>query len=115
MFARLKDGEPIKWLQPAQKAPGLADSISPIHWARRGRPPTISVHAMADPEIPHSQAVRLHKGLRAAKVPNELVTLQSRGHLTPQHPRSEVTRAYERVFSFLSRFGVLTRESPVKH
>jgi len=115
MFARLKDGEPIKWLQPAQKAPGLAAAISPIHWARRGTPPTISVHAMADPEVPHTQAARLHKRLRAAKVPNELVTLQSGGHLTPQHPPSEVARAYQRVFSFLGRSGVLIRELPSKH
>ena len=115
MFARLKDGELIEWLQPAQRAPQLADAISPIQWARRGRPPTISVHAMSDPEVPHSQAARLHKGLRAAKVLNELVTLQSEGHLTPEHPPLEVARAYKRVFSFLVRSGVLTRELPITH
>lgn len=115
MFARLKDGEPIKWLQPAQNAPGLAEAISPIRWTRAGRPPTISVHAMADPEVPHTQAARLHKALRAAKVLNELVTLQSEGHLTPEHPPLEVVRAYKRVFSFLVRSGVLTRESSIEH
>ena len=106
MLARRADGEPIEWLQSAEKAPELADAISPISYARAGMPPTVSVHAIADPEIPHAQAAKLHARLRAGGVQNELVTLQSDGHLTPEHPPSELSRAYVRVFKFLRQSGV---------
>ncbi len=114
MLARLADGDPIKWLQPAEKASNLADVISPLSHVRSGAPPTISVHAIADPEVPHSQASKLHAQLESADILNELVTLQSEGHLTPQHPPSELARAYDRVFSFLCRSGVLTRGVRIK-
>lgn len=114
MSARLADGDPIKWLRPAEKTPALADAVSPISYARAGRPPTLSVHAIGDPEVPHSQAAKLHARLQTVDVPNELVTLQSNGHLTPQHPPSEVARAYARVFRFLCRSGVLTKRLPLQ-
>lgn len=107
ILARRAEGDPIEWLQSAEKAPKLAEAISPISYARSGVPPTISVHAISDPEIPHAQAAKLHARLRAGNVRNELVTLQSDGHLTPEHPQSELSRAYVRVFEFLRRSGVL--------
>jgi acetyl esterase/lipase len=108
MFQRLADGAPIDWLQTAAKAPSLADVISPIVHARKGVPPTISLHAAGDPEVPHSQAANLHQKLSSANVLNELVTLQRQGHLTPEHPPSEVARAYDRVFRFLGQSGVMS-------
>lgn len=107
MFQRLADHDPIKWLRPAEKTTALADAVSPISYVRPGVPTTISVHAIGDPEIPHAQAAKLHDQLRAADVSNELVTIQSGGHLTRQHPASEIARAYDRVFAFLSRSGLM--------
>lgn len=107
MFAREAAGEPIEWLQSAKRVPKLAEAISPISYAGSGVAPTISVHAIADPEIPHAQAAKLHAKLRIAGVRNELVTLQSDGHLTPEHPPRELDRGYARVFEFLRRSGVL--------
>lgn len=111
MFQRLADGAPIDWLQAAVKTPSLADAISPIAHARKGVPPTISLHAAGDPEVPHSQATKLHRTLSSVNVLNELVTLQSQGHFTSEHPPLEVARAYDLVFKFLSRSGVLTGKS----
>ena len=107
MLARRADGDPIEWLQSAEKFPKLADAISPISYVRSGVPPTISLHAISDPEIPHAQAAKLHARLRAGNVRNELVTLQSNGHLTPEHPALELSRAYDRIFEFLRGSGVL--------
>jgi acetyl esterase/lipase len=113
MLQRLADRDPIKWLRPAEKVPALATAVSPSSHVRSGLPPTISVHAISDPEIPHAQAAKLHDQLRTANVHNELVTIQSDGHLTRQHPASEVARAYDRVFAFLSRSGVLARRASI--
>lgn len=107
MFQRLSDRDPIKWLRPAENAPALADTVSPISYVLAGAPATVSVHAIGDPEIPHAQAAKLHEQLQAADISNELVTIQSDGHLTRQHPPSEIARAYDRVFAFLSRSGVM--------
>ncbi len=98
---RREDGEPISWLENSAQPVRMARQLSPVAHIRRGLPPTISVHAIADPEIPHAEAVKFHRSLARRSVRQELVTIRSSGHLTKDHPPDEVERAYQRVWQFL--------------
>lgn len=98
---RRADGDPIRWLEDAKEPLATARRLSPASHIRPGLPPTISLHAIADPEVPHAQAEDLHRALAKAGVRQELVTIQSSGHLTRDHPAAEVERAYQRIWRFL--------------
>lgn len=99
---RRDDGDSIPWLENTEDPLRMARQLSPAAHVRRCLPPTISVHAVADPEIPHAEAVRFHSSLSKRGVRQELVTIRSSGHLTKEHPPEEVARAYQRVWQFLA-------------
>jgi acetyl esterase/lipase len=99
----------IRWIGNPSRT-DLAKRVSPLTYIRRGVPPIITVHGDKDPVIPYEQAVRLHKALDDARVQNQLVTIRGGGHggysvfpWTWEQNRS----AYEAVFQFLAKVGVL--------
>ena len=98
---RREDGDPIAWLEDAKDPLAAARHLSPVRHVRPDLPATISLHAAADPEVPHSHATCLHRALARAGVRQELVTMQSSGHLTKDHPAAEVERAYRQIWRFL--------------
>ena len=106
---RRGDGDPIRWLEDAKDPLATAHRLSPVEHVRRDLPATISLHAVGDPEVPHSHARNLHRALAKVGVRQELVTIQSNGHLTKEHPAAEVERAYQRIWRFLEP---LTRNRP---
>ena len=94
----------VAWLGTQTKRKRMARRVSPLSYVRPGLPPIISVHADQDPTVPYSQAVRLHRALDKAGVPNQLVTVhgEKHGHYAPEDDLA----AYREIAAFLARYGL---------
>ncbi len=73
-------GYAIEWIGAQPNADELARQLSPLTYVRKGMPPVFTVHGDSDKLVPYEQAVRLHKALDAAGVPNQLMTIPGGGH-----------------------------------
>jgi len=73
-------GYAVVWLGNQANADEIAKRVSPINYVTSNTPPIITIHGDHDSLVPYSQAVRLHKALDAAKVPNQLVTVSGADH-----------------------------------
>lgn len=51
---------------PIQTVPDKVRAASPLSYVRRGAPPFLIMHGMADDAVPHSQSVRLYEALARA-------------------------------------------------
>lgn len=94
----------VTWLGNQKDRTKVARRVSPLTYVRPGLPPIISVHADKDPTVPYSQAVRLHRALDQAGVPNQLVTIhgEKHGHYAPE----DDLVAYREIWTFLAKHGV---------
>lgn len=106
---RIAQGDPVAWLAGAADPDGTARALSPLHLVRPGLPPTLLVHSDRDPRSPWRDAARLAEALAGARVPSELVTMRSDGHLTAEHPPAEVARGHALTQAFLIRHGILSQ------
>lgn len=95
----------LMWMGSQANAPAIAKRVSPLTYVRRGLPPVLSIHGDADPVVPYSQAVRLHKALAESGVRNELVTIHGAGH--GQFTAEQDEHAYERIRLFLKEQGLI--------
>jgi acetyl esterase/lipase len=95
----------VAWLGSQKNRNKMARRVSPLTYVRAGLPPIISVHADKDPTVPYSQAVRLHRALDKARVPNQLVTIhgEKHGHYAPE----DDVVAYREIQAFLAKRGVV--------
>ncbi|HUM07062.1 MAG TPA: alpha/beta hydrolase [Terriglobales bacterium] len=73
-------GYAVVWLGNQANADEIAKRVSPINYVTGNTPPIITIHGDRDSLVPYSQAVRLHKALDAAKVPNQLLTVPGADH-----------------------------------
>jgi acetyl esterase/lipase len=73
-------GYAVVWVGDQPNADEVARRVSPIHYVTHDVPPIITIHGDKDELVPYSQAVRLHKALDAAKVPNQLYTVAGGNH-----------------------------------
>jgi acetyl esterase/lipase len=73
-------GYAVVWFGNQGNVDELAKRVSPINYVNRNVPPIITIHGDQDALVPYSQAVRLHKALDAAKVPNQLYTVVGANH-----------------------------------
>jgi acetyl esterase/lipase len=96
-----------RWLAGLPDARSVARRVSPLQYVRTGLPPIFSVHGDADSVAPYSHAVRLHKALDDAKVPNQLLTIRGGGH--GGFSGAESVRIYAALREFLTRHGLATR------
>jgi dipeptidyl aminopeptidase/acylaminoacyl peptidase len=65
----------------------------------------LTIHGVADPYVPHSHAVRLHRALDRAGVPNRLLTIEKGGH--GNFSREERREIYGAIFKFLDDRGLM--------
>lgn len=95
----------VTWLGNQNDRIKIARRVSPLTYVRAGLPPIISIHADKDPTVPYSQAVRLHRALEKAGVPNQLLTIhgEKHGHYAPE----DDLVAYREIRAFLARHGVV--------
>ena len=85
----------------------IAKRVSPMTYVRVGLPAVLTIHGDADPSVPHSQSVRLHKGLTEAGVANELMTVPGVKHGLACCNLEQRTKAYQTIQAFLRKQGVL--------
>jgi acetyl esterase/lipase len=95
----------VTWLGNQNDRTMIARRVSLLTYVRAGLPPVISIHADKDPTVPYSQAVRLHRALDKAGVPNQLVTIhgEKHGHYAPE----DDLVAYREIRAFLAKHGVV--------
>lgn len=94
----------VAWVGKQKDRKKIARRLSPLTYVRPDLPPIISVHADKDPTVPYSHAVRLHRALAKAGVPNQLVTIhgEKHGHYAPE----DDLVAYRAITAFLAKYGV---------
>jgi acetyl esterase/lipase len=97
----------VTWLGSAPDREQIAKRVSPLSYVRAGLPPVLSIHGDADPTVPHTQSVRLHKALADAGVANELMTIPGGKHGFECCTPPQRANAYAKIREFLVRHHVL--------
>jgi len=95
----------IEWLGSRADRVDLARRLSPLSYVRAGIPPVLTIHGDADPYVPHSHAVRLHRALDKSGVPNRLLTIKKGDH--GNFSREERRGIYDAIFKFLDDRGLM--------
>ncbi len=98
-------GYALEWFAGVPAPEALARRLSPLTWVRAGVPPVITVHGDADKSVPYDHAVRLHKALDAAGVPNRLLTVPGGGH--GGFTLAERQKAFAAIEDFLGERGLM--------
>jgi acetyl esterase/lipase len=97
----------VTWLGSAPNREEIARRVSPLTYVRPGLPPVLTIHGDADPTVPYTQSVRLHKALADAGVPNELMTMAGGKHGFDCCTAQQRIDAYAKIREFLTRQHVL--------
>ncbi|HUI10975.1 MAG TPA: alpha/beta hydrolase [Bacteroidota bacterium] len=98
----------VNWLGSLPDRDAVAARVSPLTYVRAGLPPVLTIHGDNDQLVPYTQAVRLHRALTDAGVPNRLLTVPGGKH--GGFSREELSGAYQAIHEFLSRYGLLGAE-----
>jgi acetyl esterase/lipase len=102
----------VQWLGSASDREQIARRVSPLTYVRAGLPPVLTIHGDADPTVPYTQSVRLHKALSDAGVANELMTIPGGKHGFDCCTLTQRTSAYAKIREFLTRQRVLDAQKP---
>ena len=94
----------VAWMGSTIDRFEIAARVSPLTHVRTGLPPILTIHGDADQVVPYSNAVRLHRALDDAGVPNEFHTVPAGGHGV--FTRDQYHEAYELIWRFLEKHGV---------
>jgi acetyl esterase/lipase len=97
----------VAWLGSATDREQIAKRVSPLSYVRAGLPPIFTIHGDADPTVPYTQSVRLHKALSDAGVANELMTIPGGKHGFDCCNLTQRTNAYTKIREFLTKHHVL--------
>ena len=97
----------VTWLGSVTDREQIAKRVSPLTYVRAGLPPVFTIHGDADPTVPYTQSVRLHKALADAGVANELMTIPGGKHGFDCCNLAQRTNAYTKIREFLTRHHVL--------
>jgi acetyl esterase/lipase len=100
-------GYAIEWVGYQPNADELAKAVSPLTYVRKGLPAIITIHGTDDRLVPYEQAVRLHKELDAAGVPNQLYTVKGGGH--GGFTAGQSVEIYKAIRTFLGKHVPATR------
>jgi acetyl esterase/lipase len=96
-----RQGYAVSWLGSQAEKEELARRVSPLTYVRKGLPPIFTVHGDADELVPYSHAVRLHKALADAGVPNRLLTIPGGKH--GDFTREQMLTIYSSIREFLAQ------------
>lgn len=94
----------VRWLSGLPNPKETARRVSPLQYVRAGLPAILTIHGDADRVAPYSHAVRLHKALDEARVPNQLLTIPGGNH--GSFKRDEFIRIYATIREFLKKQGI---------
>lgn len=93
-----------RWLGDQPNRKEVARRVSPLQYVRPGLPPILTIHGDADTVAPYNHAVRLHRALDEATVPNQLLTIPGGTH--GGFKRDESSRIYATIRTFLRKHGI---------
>lgn len=94
----------VNWLGSLPERLKVAARVSPMTYVRPGLPPVLTIHGDNDQLVPYTQAVRLHKALTEARVPNRLITIPGGRH--GGFTRDQLVGAYATIREFLDQNGI---------
>src|SRR5258707_10600931 len=97
----------VTWLGSGPDRDQIGKRVSRLRYVGGGLPPVLTIHGDADPTVPYTQSVRLHKALADAGVVNELMTMPGGKHGFDCCTLAQRTDAYTKIRSFLARNHVL--------
>ena len=97
----------VQWMGSMPNRVEVAKRVSPLTYVRAGLPPVLTIHGDADPTVPYTQSVRLHKALADAGVPNELMTMPGGKHGFDCCTEAQRTNAYSKIREFLTKQRIL--------
>jgi acetyl esterase/lipase len=92
------------WFGSLPNKEAIARSVSPLTYVRKTNPPIITIHGNADDVVPYDHAVRLHRALDKAGVPNELFTVKGGTH--GQFKDEDNRKAYAAIRAFLAKYNL---------
>ncbi len=95
----------VSWIGSTPDGKELARRMSPMTYVRKDTPPILTIHGNADELVPYDHAVRLHKSLDKAGVPNLLITIPGGHHGGFTH--EQMHDAYKTIKEFLTQHGIL--------
>jgi acetyl esterase/lipase len=95
----------VSWLGSQPNRDQLAARVSPLTYVRKGVPPILTIHGDNDNLVPYGHAVRLHKALTKANVPNQLVTVPGGKH--GGFTRDQMISAFTTIREFLAQQKIL--------
>lgn len=99
----------VSWFGSQPDREQNAVRVSPLTYVRKGLPPILSIHGDNDNVVPYTHAVRLHRALTEAGVPNQLITIPGGKH--GGFSRDHMFSAYATIREFLSQHGILRKDS----
>jgi acetyl esterase/lipase len=105
-------GWAVDWIGEGDDRRELATRLSPLSHVRRGMPPILTIHGDADSTVPYEHAVRMHRALDAAGVPNRLLTIPGGGH--GGLSEAQLLESYAVIREFLTVHGITTPEAPAR-
>jgi len=94
----------VEWFGSMRNKDETARLVSPLSYVRKENPPIITIHGDVDDVVPYDHAVRLHRALEQAGVPNLLFTVKGGGH--GQFTDSDNRKAYAAIREFLTKFNL---------
>ena len=97
----------VAWFGSLSNRQEIAKRVSPLTYVRPGLPPILTIHGYVDSTVPYSHAVRLHKALTSAGVPNQLLTIAGGKH--GGFTEKQVLKIYSTTVNFLKRHGIEKR------
>jgi acetyl esterase/lipase len=95
----------LMWMGSQADRLTIAKRVSPLTYVRKALPPIITIHGDKDDVAPYEQAVRLHKALDEAGVPNQLITIPGGGH--GQFNSEQLQDSYVKIHAFLKERGII--------
>ena len=94
----------VAWLGGMSNRDEIAKRVSPLTYVRAGLSPIISIQGDADPTVPYSQNVRLHRALDDAGVRNMFVTVPGGKH--GGFSDAEMAKVYAEIRGFLDKQNI---------
>jgi acetyl esterase/lipase len=94
----------VAWLGGMSNRDETAKRVSPLTYVRGGLPPIISIQGDADPTVPYSQNVRLHRALDNVGVRNMFVTVPGGKH--GGFSDAEMAKVYAEIRGFLDKQNI---------
>ena len=100
-----QQGYAVRWMGSFANRFDIAKRVSPLTYIRENLPPILTIHGNADKIVPYQHAVRLHKGLDGAGVPNRLHTVEGGKH--GGFSKEQMVGIHRKIKAFLRKHGVL--------